>query len=91
MLIVSGLIPVLRVVHGEWQGTGFDKIPEFIYIIYLALLYAALLSLSYPSFRKTIINKQKRSRMFGVFIAASVFIWMIVMFLVMGESSRNIF
>jgi hypothetical protein len=84
MDIVSFSISFLEVIHGEWRGLSDDRPPELIYILFLALLHAGLLLFSYFSFRKRIVNKTKRNKMYVVFVVSSALICAILMCFVLG-------
>jgi hypothetical protein len=88
MDIVSSSIPFLEVIHGEWRGQSDDYLPELIYIISLALLHAGLLLFSYFAFRKKIVNKIKRNKMYVVFVVSSALIWAILMCFALGVFVR---
>lgn len=84
MDFVSFSIPFLNVIHNEWRGLSNDYLPELIYIICLALLHAVLLLFSYFAFRKKIVNKVKRNKMYVAFVVSSALIWAILMCIGMG-------
>ena len=90
MDFIAFSIPYFDIIHAEFRSSLSDSyLPELIYIILLALLYAALLLSSYPAFRAKIANKAKRNKMFAVFVISAALIWAIIMCFGMGGFSRH--
>lgn len=80
MDVISSEIVYLQAIHSEWGGsTEQARTPELIYIVCLALLHAGLLLFSYFSFKKRIISKPKRIKMYIAFIVSSASIWALFM------------
>ena len=79
MDFVSFSIPFLNVIHSEWRGKSNDHLPEIIYTLFLALLHVVFLLFSYFAFRKKIVNKVKRNKMYVAFVASLALIWVILM------------
>ncbi len=80
MDMVSLSIPFFEVLHSEWRGiTEHAPIPEIVYIFCLALSHGALLVLSYPAFKKRILSRAKRIKIFVVFDVMSALMWALLM------------
>lgn len=80
MLILSSNIDYFQVIHSEW-GIAYENayVPAIIYIVCWALLYAGLFSFNYFFFRKAIMNKSKRNKIFFSLIAISAIVWAALM------------